>query len=45
MKHLKRGERNMFKSDGVKDSERFFEMWAKELEKELSGFWNEFREE
>ena len=34
----------MLKSDGTKDSERFFEMWTKELEKELSGFWNEFQE-
>ncbi len=44
MKHLKRGERNMFKSDGAKNSDKIFEMWTKELGKELSGFWNEFQE-
>ena len=32
----------MFKLDGIKDSDKFFELWTKELEKELSGFWNDF---
>jgi len=44
MEHLKIGERIMFKLDGIKDSEKFFELWAKELEKELPCFWNEFLE-
>lgn len=44
MEHLKRGERIMFKLDGIKDSEKFFELWAKKLEKELPCFWNEFLE-
>ena len=34
----------MFKLDGIKDSEKNFELWAKELEKELPCFWNEFLE-
>lgn len=34
----------MFKLDGIKDSEKIFELWAKELEKELPYFWNEFLE-
>lgn len=44
MEHLKRGERIMSKLDGIKDSEKIFELWAKELEKELPCFWNEFLE-
>ena len=32
----------MFKSNGMKDSGKIFELWTKELEKELSGFWNDF---
>ena len=32
----------MFKISGIKrDNEKEFELWTKELEKELSGFWNE----
>lgn len=32
----------MFKLNGIKkDSEKVFEMWTKELEKELSCFWND----
>jgi len=32
----------MLKLDEIKDDDKFFELWTKELEKELSGFWNEF---
>jgi hypothetical protein len=32
----------MLKLDEIKDDDKFFELWAKELEKGLSGFWDEF---
>ncbi len=32
----------MFNLDGIKDNDKIFELWTKELEKELSGFWNDF---
>ena len=38
----RRGEKSMLKLDEIKDEDKFFELWTKELEKELSGFWNEF---
>ena len=38
----RRGDIIMFKLDGIKDTDKIFELWTKELEKELSGFWNDF---
>ena len=35
-------ERDMFEGNGNKNSEQFFELWTKELGKELTGFWNDF---
>jgi len=34
----------MYKSDGMqkRDNDKSFEIWTKELEKELPNFWNEF---
>ena len=32
----------MLKLDEIKDDDKFFELWTKKLEKELSGFWDEF---
>jgi len=32
----------MFKTDGIKDSEKFFKLWTEELEKELCCFWSDF---
>jgi len=42
MCQTRRGDIIMFKLDGAKDNDKNFELWTKELEKELTDFWNDF---